>query len=94
MTESYHCPSCGGALVSVPAGTPLRCTRCTWRLISRNAWKKLPPARQGYLLYMQSSWPTSELAEEKNPYAKDSAAWTAFRQGEQQAVQDAQDGEE
>lgn len=92
--ERHYCPSCSATLVSEPAGTSLRCVRCTWRLVSSAAWRKLPPREQGYLHYMQASWPTSELAAEQNPYAIDSAAWRAFREGEQRAVQDAQDGEE
>lgn len=95
MTKTTHyCPSCGAALVSEPAGASLRCTRCRWRLITRAEWEKLSPFRQGFALYMQGSWPTSELAGVKNPYDKTSDEWTEFRRGEQQAVLDAQDGEE
>jgi hypothetical protein len=54
----------------------------------------MPPFDQGYLVYMQGSWPTSELAKCKNPYAEGSASWEAFRNGEQRAVLSAQDGEE
>jgi DNA-directed RNA polymerase subunit RPC12/RpoP len=92
--ERHYCPSCGAGLVAEPIGTSLRCKNCNWRLITRAEWQTLPPFRQGYAMYMQASWPTSELADVKNPYAKDSSEWTAFRQGEQRAVLDAQDGEE
>ena len=88
------CPSCGGALASEPAGAPFHCTRCSWRLISREEWKALPARGQGYALYMQGSWQTSELKGEKNPYKEGSPEWVAFRQGEQQAVLNAQDGDE
>ena len=90
----HHCPACSAGLVSDPVGTSLRCTHCNWRLITLAEWKKLPPFDQGYALYMQSSWPTSELAKAKNPYAEDSPKWIAFREGEQRATKSAQDGEE
>jgi hypothetical protein len=89
-----NCPSCGAGLVAEPVGTPFRCKRCKWRLITLAEWQTLPPFRQGCALYAQGAWPTSPLAAVKNPYAKGSSEWTAFRQGEQRAVLDAQDGEE
>jgi hypothetical protein len=94
MTTRNDCPACGGRLVSEPIGASLRCTRCTWRLITLAEWNKLPPLEQGFALYMQSSWPTSELAKAKNPYAAGSPKHTAFREGEQRATRSAQDGEE
>lgn len=90
----HYCPACGGGLVSEPIGAPLRCTRCTWHLITLAEWKKMPPYDQGYLMYMQSSWPTSELAEAKNTYAEGSAELFTFREGEHRATMSAQDGEE
>lgn len=72
----------------------MRCSRCPWHLVSRAAWKALPPFDQGWFLYMQGSWPTSEIAKEKNTYAKGSSAWTKFREGEHRAMLNAQDGEE
>lgn len=92
--KSPCCPSCNATLISEPAGAPLRCTRCSWRLISLGEWKTLPEFSQGYTLYMQGSWPTSELKDAKNPYAKGSPEWIGFRQGEQQATLDAQDGDD
>lgn len=92
--ESHHCPSCGAVLVSEPAGSSLRCMRCDWQLISLKAWKKLPPLQQGYLFYAQSSWPTSELAKAKNPYAEGTPAYRAFCEGEHRATLSAMDGEE
>lgn len=88
------CPSCGAPLVSEPVTAPLRCTRCSWCLLSRDAWQKLSPFRQGYVLYMQAEWPTSELRGERNPYARDTSAWEEFGRGEWSAMLDAQDGEE
>lgn len=90
MRPPHACPSCGTPLVDVP----LRCPRGDWRLISREEWRRLPPREQGYVLYMQASWPTSELAGVSNPHDVDSAEWIAFRAGEQQAMLTAQDGEE
>jgi len=63
-------------------------------LITLAEWKQLPPFDQGFLHYLQEAWPTSELKGEKNPYAKDSPEWSAFRQGAQRAMLDVQDGEE
>jgi hypothetical protein len=93
---NHYCPSCGAGLVIAMTGALLRCERkgCGWRLITLEEWHKLPPFRQGYALYMQGSWSTSELKGMRNPYAEGTSKWTAFRQGEQRAVLDAQDGEE
>lgn len=89
-----HCPACGAGLVSEPAGAPLSCRGCDWRLIMLSEWRMLKPFHQGFALYMQASWPTSPLAKEKNPYVEGTLKWTAFRQGEQRAMLEAQDGEE
>lgn len=92
--DRHYCPSCGAGLVAEPLGTPPRCKHCGWHLVTLKEWRALPPFQQGYALYAQGSWPLSEIGDEKNPHAKGSAAWTAFRQGEQRAVLDAQDSEE
>lgn len=89
-----YCPSCGAGLVSEPIGAPLKCKHCGWHLITLAAWKELPPFRQGYALYAQGSWPTSELSRAKNPYAEGTAAWEKFREGEHRAMLGALDGEE
>jgi len=89
-----HCPSCGAGLVSEPNGAPFRCKNCPWHLITRAEWKKLSPFDQGYVLYMQGAWPTSELAGAKNPYQKDTPDWTDFCHGERRAMLSAQDSEE
>lgn len=94
MTARHYCPECGGGLVSNPVNAPFRCKNCDWRLITRAEWQTLSPFHRGYTLYMQSAWPTSELNGEKNPYGEGTAEWAAFRQGEQRAALDAQDGEE
>jgi hypothetical protein len=90
----HHCPACGATLAVQPAGTPLRCASCTWRLITLAEWQQLPPSDQGYVMYTQAAWPTSPLARVKNPYAKASAEWKQFEAGELRAVMAAQDGEE
>ena len=92
--RQHYCPVCSAKLVSDPIDTPLRCMGCTWHLISLSAWLGRDPFEQGYLLYMQSDWPTSELRGKKNPYPRDTPAWTEFCRGEQRATQSAQDGEE
>jgi hypothetical protein len=89
-----YCPKCGAGLVSDPVGASLRCKRCQWYLISLAEWKTLPPFDQGYVLYMQGSWPTSELAEQKNPYEEGTAKWKKFCEGEERAILSAQDSEE
>jgi hypothetical protein len=94
MTTRHYCPSCDAGLVSEPIGAPLKCKHCGWHLITLETWRKLKPFRQGYAFYMQAAWPTSEIAGEKNPYAEGSDEWGAFRQGEQHAMSDVQDGEE
>jgi DNA-directed RNA polymerase subunit RPC12/RpoP len=93
-TEQHYCPSCGTGLVSEPIGAPLRCKHCGWRLITLDEWRQMPPFRQGFTLYMQGSWPASELAKEKNPYTDGTPDWTEFCHGERRAMLDAQDGEE
>lgn len=95
MTQgSLRCPSCGGVLLDDPPGSSLRCPTCPWRLISREEWLQLSPLQQGYALYMQAAWPTSELAGATNPYPEGSKKWKAFQQGELRAALAAQDGEE
>lgn len=90
---------CDHALVSEPngirgAGNSFSCKHCGWQLITLEAWRKLTPFRQGYLLYMQGAWPTSEITNQPNPYKEGSDEWNAFCQGEQHAMLDAQDNEE
>ena len=92
--DRHYCPACGAGLVSEPIGAPLRCKHCGWHLVTLEEWRKLSPFGQGYAYYMQASWGTSALQGEKNPYVEGSTEWTAFRQGEQRAVLDVQDGEE
>jgi len=83
-----YCPSCSASLVSEPGGmrgnpgTTFCCKRCGWNLITLATWRKLTPFRQGYLLYMQGAWPTSEIMDQQNPYAEGSDEWGAFRQGD------------
>lgn len=92
--QRHYCPACGAGLVSEPIGAPLKCKHCGWHLISLEAWKKLPPFRQGYALYMQGAWPTSELKGALNPYEEGTPAWIEFQSGSQRAMLNTQDGEE
>jgi hypothetical protein len=96
MKHDYPlCPACGNDLVpAIEDGATLRCKHCGWHLITLAAWKLLSPFDQGYTLYMQSNWETSELAQEKNPYVNGTAEWDEFRHGEYRAMLSAQDGEE
>jgi len=90
----HYCPSCGAGLVAEPIGAPLKCKHCSWHLITLDAWRKLSPFDKGYVLYMQGSWPSSELAGAKNPYPHGTPDHQDFCRGEQRAVLSAQDGEE
>jgi hypothetical protein len=83
------CPKCGRPLMTVP----YHCS-CGWHLMRLATWQKCTPFEQGFVIYMQGSWPTSELRGQKNPYPKDSEEWTEFNRGEQRGVQAAQDSEE
>lgn len=89
----HCCPACGG-LGSEPIGAPLRCKHCGWHLITLKEWRKLTPLRQGFVMYMQGDWPTSELKAVKNPYTEGTPQWTEFCDGEQRAMLSAQDSEE
>lgn len=95
----HYCPSCGASLISEPDGSrgvpgaTSCCKRCGWHLVTLEAWRKLTPFRQGYLLYMQGAWPTSEIMDQQNPYPEGSDEWGAFRQGQQHAMSDVQDSQ-
>jgi hypothetical protein len=71
----------------------ISCGRCS-ALVTLAAWKKLPPFRQGYALYAQGSWLTSEIAGQTNPHTEGTTEWAAFQEGQRRATLDAQDGEE
>lgn len=92
--SSNHCPSCHTVLGAEPFGKSPHCAHCGWHLVTLTEWRALPPFQQGSVLYAQGSWPRSEIGDQTNPHPKGSAAWTAFRQGEQRAMLAAQDGEE
>lgn len=88
---SDSCPACRD---SITIAAPIRCARCGWNLVTLAKWKKLSPLRQGWVLYMEADWPTSELAGQRNPYAEGTPKWAEFCRGEMLAVRSAQDGEE
>lgn len=105
MTGLLTCPRCGSRLLKNPdppplipdPATPLLCCMaksCGWYLLSRMAWQRMSPFEQGFILYMQSNWPTSELHGLQNPHAPGTLEWAEFRRGEQRATQVAQDSEE
>lgn len=91
---THHCPSCGAGLISEPIGSPLRCKSCRWRLFTLAEWQAMTPFRRGYAWYMQSSWPTSPLEGEKNPYVDGTPECAEFHRGERAGVAAAQDSEE
>ena len=66
----------------------------TPHLISLAEWQGLTPYEQGFVLYMQASWPGSELEGLQNPHAPGSRAHAEFKRGEQRSVLVAQDSEE
>jgi len=64
------------------------------KLITKDAWEKLTPRSQGYLVYSQSELKGSQLKGLTNPYRKGSDKWNAFLDGERIACLEAQDSEE
>jgi hypothetical protein len=64
------------------------------KLFTLAEWQKLSPRAQGYVLYMESEWPGSELKGHTCPYAIGSADHAEFSEGERRAVQAAMDSEE
>lgn len=88
-----RCPACGRELDADPHAA-LSCKSCNWHLVTRAEWEALSPFQQGFTLYMQSAWPTSELRGEKNPYAANTPAWSAFQEGGHRAMLCTTDGEE
>jgi hypothetical protein len=64
------------------------------KLCTLHEWNNLPPATQGYVLYMQEALPGSELKGQVNPHPPFTIEWQKFRAGELRAVLDAQDSEE
>lgn len=63
-------------------------------LITLAAWRRLTPALQGYMRYMQADRPGSELHGQRCPYDLGTKEHRAFHEGERQAVLVAQDSEE
>lgn len=63
-------------------------------LITKTEYDKLTPIQQGYVVYMQSEWPGSELKEFSNPYPDGSKEYDEWRDGEFRGVLAAQDSEE
>ena len=63
-------------------------------LVTLAAWKRLTPALQGYVRYMQSDRPGSELHGQLCPYESGTKEHHAFHEGERRAVLEAQDSEE
>ena len=64
------------------------------KLLTLAEWEKIPPYQQGYVAYMQSSWPGSELLGATCPYDLGTRERRQFYEGEQAAVLAAQDSEE
>lgn len=64
------------------------------KLVTKGEWDQMEPRAQGYVLYMQSAHPGSELADVENPYGHGSRSYYLFLAGERMAVLEAQDGEE
>lgn len=53
---------------------------------TREAWNKLSPKSQGYVLHIQGNSPDSELHGLTNPYFTWSRAYGEFIAGEKEAV--------
>jgi hypothetical protein len=63
------------------------------KLVTKEAWDKLSPRSQGYVLYSQAELKGSQLKGLTNPYRKGSDKWNAFIDGERIACLEAQDSE-
>ncbi len=64
-------------------------------LITLDAYKRLTPQQQGYVIYMQAEHPGSELKMyQENPYPTGSSEHMQWYDGQRMAVQVAQDSEE
>ena len=61
-------------------------------LMTFEEWASLPPRAQGYVAYMQSRWPGSEIPP-KCPYIAGSMLAEAWECGERIGILEAQDGE-
>jgi hypothetical protein len=64
------------------------------KLITKAEWEEMEPRSQGYVLYMQSEHPGSELKGLGNYHPEDSESALLFAEGERIAVLEAQDSEE
>jgi hypothetical protein len=64
------------------------------KLITKAEWDQMEPRAQGYVLYMESEHPGSELKGLGNPYNQGSRMADLFNEGERVAVLEAQDSEE
>ena len=63
-------------------------------LITRAEYDKMPPYRQGFVVYMYGEWPGSELKGLTNPYPEGSTKADLWDRGNFQAMMAAQDSEE
>jgi hypothetical protein len=64
------------------------------KLVTKEAWEKLSPRSQGYVIYSQAQLKGSELKGLTNPYRKGSEKWNAFEDGERIACLEAQEGDD
>lgn len=64
------------------------------KLTTLKTYETMPPMQQGYVHYMQSAWPGSELAELSNPYPVSTPEHEEWLNGQQRAMLEVQDGED
>lgn len=64
------------------------------KLITKRAWEELTPRSQGYVTYMQSAHPGSELKDVTCPYPIGSNSAKEYAAGEFDAMISVQDSEE
>lgn len=62
-------------------------------MVSMKQYKKLTPMQQGWVAYMESERPGSELKGITNLYPKDSFDYQQWQLGAERAVYEAQEGE-
>lgn len=63
-------------------------------LLTLEEYESLSPYKKGYVSYLQSSWPESELPEDVNPFGEDTTGYHQFNDGAFHAMIDVQDSVE
>jgi hypothetical protein len=62
-------------------------------LLTLEEYNRLTPFEKGYWSYLQSSWPESEIPEDKNPFEPGTTKCSEFIKGSYRGMLYAQDSE-